>query len=294
MPSNITHSKSILRNDPDFKELDFNSLRTEGIGYIADLSGKIWTDHNAHDPGITILELFIYALIDLGYRTKMPAADLFARDPDDKTPDDNFYTPAQILTCNPVTVMDFRKLLIDIPEVKNAWLEVSEEPIDCPVVPPNPNNPIGVTFAPTAAAAPICRDFLNGLYNVYIELYKGPYVPESQWTKKEKGQIEAIVEKVRSVLMAHRNLCEDFVSITVLCKERIGVCADIELTPSADVEKVYKQVIDTLRKFFSPEPKFYTLPQLIAKGKAIDEIFEGRPYLPESHGFIDTSELEEL
>src|SRR5262245_17432919 len=131
MPDITTHTKSILKNDPAFEGLDFATLRAEGINYVAELSGKIWTDHNVHDPGITILELLCYALIDLGYRTRLPAADIFSRDPGDGSPDDNFFTPAQILTCNPVTIMDFRKLLIDIREVKNAWLEISEEGLGC-------------------------------------------------------------------------------------------------------------------------------------------------------------------
>ena len=53
--------RSILKNDPDFEGLDFTAMRAEGINYIAGLSGKIWTDHNVHDPGITLLELLCYA-----------------------------------------------------------------------------------------------------------------------------------------------------------------------------------------------------------------------------------------
>lgn len=291
MADTTDNSTSILKNDPDFAGLDFNALRAEGIGYIAELSGKIWTDHNVHDPGITILELLCYALIDLGYRTRMPAVDLFSRNPADAAAkDDNFFTPAEILTCNPVTIMDFRKLLIDIPGVKNAWLEVSEEPVDCQQEIPHPN----VEFILTHPQPPECRSFLNGLYKVFIELYKGPYTPEAQWSMSETERIHGIVDTIREVLMAHRNLCEDFVSIKILCKEKIGVCADIDLDPDADAEKIYVKIIETLRVFFSPDPKFYTLPQLLDKGKPIDEIFAGRPYLTESHGFVDTAELEAI
>ena len=58
--------------------LDFNDLRTEGITHLGNLTGKIWTDYNTHDPGITILEALCYALVDLDYRTKLPAADFAA------------------------------------------------------------------------------------------------------------------------------------------------------------------------------------------------------------------------
>ncbi|HYF32561.1 MAG TPA: hypothetical protein VD993_15660 [Chitinophagaceae bacterium] len=293
MPDNTSNTRSILKNDPAFEGLDFAAMRAEGINYVAELSGKIWTDHNVHDPGITILELLCYALIDLGYRTRMPAVDIFSRDPADQSEDDNFFTPAQILTCNPVTIMDYRKLLIDIKEVKNAWLEVNEDWIDCDG---NTGQPTTLFAAATHPGGDQeqCKNFLNGLYKVYIELYKGPYTPQNLWTKKERDYIEGVVEKVRQTLMAHRNLCEDFVSITVLCKEKIGVCADIELNATADAEKVYVKIIETLKAFFSPDPKYYTLKQLLQKGKPIEEIFAGRPYLPESHGFVDTDELESI
>jgi uncharacterized protein YegP (UPF0339 family) len=293
MPDNTEHTNSILKNDPDFRDLDFSALRAEGIGYVAELSGKIWTDHNVHDPGITILELLCYALIDLGYRTRMPAIDIFSRNPADTSPEDNFFTPAEILTCNPVTIMDFRKLLIDIEGVKNAWLDVNEEWLDCKqVIPTQPN--VEFINLPTYPEPDDCSTFLNGLYRVQIELTKGPWEPESQWAAAEKTRIDAIVERIREVLMAHRNLCEDFVSITILCKEKIGVCADIDLDPDADAEKIYVKIVETLRTFFSPDPKFYTLKQLLDKGLPIDEVFAGRPFLEESHGFVDTAELEAI
>lgn len=293
MPDSSLNTRSILKNDPAFDGLDFSAMRAEGINYLAELSGKIWTDHNVHDPGITILELLCYALVDLGYRTRMPAIDIFSRNSNELSPDDNFYTPAEILTCNPVTIMDFRKLLIDIREVKNAWLEVNEEWLECESNNIQPNTVFATTT--NSGSTPVeCKTFLNGLYKVYIELYKGPYVLEGQWTNTEREYIEKIVEKVRSTLLSHRNLCEDFISITVLCKEKIGVCADIDIDPAADAEKIYVRIVETLKGFFSPDPKYYTLPQLLGKGKPIEEIFAGRPYLPESHGFVDATELEAI
>jgi len=34
---------------------DFETLRRSGLDHISRFSGKLWTDHNLHDPGITIL-----------------------------------------------------------------------------------------------------------------------------------------------------------------------------------------------------------------------------------------------
>ena len=117
--------KVIVKNDKSFPAfLDFDLLRREGLKHLGDLSGKIWTDHNIHDPGITILEVLCYALIDLGYRTQLPIEDLLAVQEGSTEPDNNFFTPAEILSCNPTTILDYRKMLMDIEGVRNAWLEV--------------------------------------------------------------------------------------------------------------------------------------------------------------------------
>ena len=94
--------------------------------------------------------------------------------------------------------------------------------------------------------------------------------------------------------MAHRNLCEDFADIYILCKLETGVCATIEIEAGTNVEEVYLDVANRLREFFSPTPKFYTLDQMLSKGRSMDEAFAGRPFSPKSHGFIDTNELEAI
>ena len=297
-------SKLINRKNAGFPEwLDFDKLRREGIDYIGKLSGKIWTDHNVHDPGITTLEVLCYALLDLGYRTNLPAKDIFARDPEDKNSDDNFFTPAEILTNNPLTIIDYRKLLIDIPGIKNAWLEVAtdqhaddlckEDP------PPSPSSTIllraAVSHPPTPAEEKCCISYLNGLYHVYIDTEKNLDDEFSNDAEKKKRYVQCLIEKVKMALMTHRNICEDFVDVKILCKWKVGVCAEIELEEDADPEKVYLEMIEKLRQFFSPSPRFYTLPQMLEKNRTIDEIFGGRPYdIKESHGFIDTEELESL
>src|SRR5690606_8107698 len=129
MPKNLTIPKD-TSSFPDY--LNWELLRNAGIKHIENLGSDLWTDYNLHDPGITILEVLCYALTDLGYRTNLDIKDILARSPEeknqairtvfDKPRDDNFYTAAEILSCNPVTLNDFRKLLIDVPGVKNAWL----------------------------------------------------------------------------------------------------------------------------------------------------------------------------
>ncbi|MBL7775126.1 MAG: hypothetical protein JNK89_03940, partial [Saprospiraceae bacterium] len=296
----------ILEQDPTIPpHLDFQVLRQEGLGHIGRLSGKLWTDHNTHDPGITILEALCYALLDLGYRTQLPFEDLIARPPGSTGPDDNFLSPAQALTINPVTPTDYRKLLLEIPCVRNAWLEIAENqevpllvnlaqgelaaltnpgatfPIPDPV--PNCSRDLiqPVSDKPEYTPGPFLHVHLNGLYRVLIE--KEPWATDEQ-----------VRDAVRLLLSAHRNLCEDFLCVTLLSPIPFGICAEIELAPGVEPEKIYAEALRKLRAFIQPTPPLYTLQELLDKGKPIEEIFAGRPRLKNSFGFVDTAELENL
>ena len=118
-------STVIPRERPDHPSLDYELLRNEGIQHLENLATEIWTDFNAHDPGITLLELLSYAITDLGYRTrKIPIGDLLAGGTETA-----FFQAIDILTCAPVTARDYRKLMIDVPGIKNAWIEKYTSPI---------------------------------------------------------------------------------------------------------------------------------------------------------------------
>ncbi|MFT3910809.1 MAG: hypothetical protein QM737_15435 [Ferruginibacter sp.] len=291
--------KTIKKNDPVFPGyLDFDKLRREGIDYLGKLAGKIWTDHNMHDPGVTILEMLCYALLDIGYRTNLPASDIFATNDNGNTDDDNFLTASKILTCNPLTITDFRKLLIDIDGVKNAWLEVATD-FDPEVFCTGDNALVSTSTAPEnenneGDEKQCCINYLNGLYHVLIDLEESK---EKEIKDDKTNKVRnAFLKKIKQALLSHRNICEDFIDIRILCKWKIGVCAEIELTADADPEEVYLAMMEQLRSFFSPSPRFYNLSQLlIEKNKTIDEVFAGRPYnITESHGFVDTEEFEKL
>src|SRR5688500_10625534 len=159
MTEDIKKSLTISKNNTGFPDyLDFTKLRTEGINYLGKLAGKIWSDHNLHDPGITIFEELCYAMLDLGYRTNLPVADILAKNPAVPKPADNFLTQAPILTNNPLTIHDYRKLLIDIPGIGNALLEPAMDIKDIcrQTIPDHLNKPDNTRGA--------CNQFLNGIY----------------------------------------------------------------------------------------------------------------------------------
>ena len=110
-------SPTIPKNPILAHSMDFERLRQEGLGYIEKLSSNIWTDYNSHDPGITILEALCYAITELGYRSHFESKDLITQ-----ATGQTFFTARQILTSAPLTITDYRKLLVDIPGINNAWL----------------------------------------------------------------------------------------------------------------------------------------------------------------------------
>lgn len=110
-------STTIPKNPDLIHSMDFERLRQEGLAHIESLSSDIWTDYNAHDPGITILEALCYAITELGYRTNFEIVDHLAQ-----ASGQTFFTARDILTSAPLTVLDYRKLLIDIQGINNAWL----------------------------------------------------------------------------------------------------------------------------------------------------------------------------
>lgn len=278
--------------------LDFATLRKLGIQHVADLSGKIWTDHNLHDPGITMLEALCYVLTDLDYRTKLDFKDLVAAPAG--AGEDNFYTAARILGNNPLTIADIRRMLIDIKGVRNAWLvpineTVTEEAYsltyDC-----NSGSLDNRALSDDLSSVP-----LKGLYRVYIEpddVYAAAY--EKDACGNDVFPLDTVLAEIDTRLHAHRNLCEDFPDVVVLEKEPISLCLHIELAANYDPDDVLLNIYSSIQDFLSPAPVFYSLQQLLEKGRSMEEIFEGRPYdfikdePLQQNGFIDVQELESL
>lgn len=151
----------LIQKDPDLaSDQDYAFLREAGLKYIEELGSNMWTDYNEHDPGITILEALCYAITELGYRTALPMQHLLT-EPDGKiSAAQTLYTAKNILTQSPLTINDYRKLLIDIAGVHNAWFfKDGEAPLyaDC--------KKDELTYDVTAHAI-----YLSGLYKVLLDL----------------------------------------------------------------------------------------------------------------------------
>lgn len=421
----MNESLTLPKNPQVPPSLDYYFLRQKGIEYIEQLGSKFWNHYNPSEPGITILEAAAYALTELGYRANFNIKDLLAPSLATGGEDQGFFTARKILTTYPVTVRDFRKLLVDLTGIRNAWLvcktcaceveiygdckkseltyartehaviptgtydvwlEMDEDPelgdfnngkikhrfsvfqvagnpfismlleirfpswqevenqherfsrflqadsliknggitvtkltkIEAPTT-----NLLGTTLPPRAFRNPLLASlkvtFLPDPHQPAIEetlvLENVPFtvfqeegdhrkqialqdfVDELENTatgilKNYHGKLKkanALIEQAKATLHVHRNLDEDFCRVTTVAVEDLAVCADVELKPDADIEKVLATIYFEIDQYFNPPLRFYTLQELLHAGMPTDEIFNG-PAL--EHGFLRTDELE--
>ena len=372
-------------------------LRETGLARIQALAGAVWTDHNAHDPGMTMLEALAYAVTDLGYRTGFSTADLLTR-PDGQigpSAETGLYPAHEALTCAPITIADHRQLLMRVRDVHNAWLDPMQDPdepanyrlsevplyADCandrlteqPIVNGQQTHPVrlnglykvlvelerdytlgslnetaleytiktgplkGVRVvidaadpaflagqidasasfdgldAPAPAVAGTAPDFaatanlqlddgtsqaFNQLSITVVEDRPRPNAPAIAvaagdlaavlaavdadailrrfWEKQQRRQ--AGLARVRCVLNEFRPLCEDFLSVETIAPFRVGICADVDLAPEADMEAVQAAIFHAIEQYFSPPVPWKSLDSMLAADTPADAIFNG-PYV---------------
>jgi len=408
---------------PNFPELkpveDFYLLRRKGIEFIEQMGSQIWTDYNLHDPGITMLEAFAYAHTDLGYRTSWPIRDLLAPEIYGTDTHQPFFTARQILTVNPWTTDDFRRLLIDIDGIRNAWMHCKDcacdiflyawcdsknqihlgyqKPKDVPenkIVKVHPkglyeallelesdpelgdlnnrkinlkftlavngileqyelelrfpewelldqdlyeafvsstDDPVVVTLGkfsrsktdPNTILDKDLRQYWNGVFyvtfhfsaggeNIVIQnaslrifgstgvknastvaaitglLTKGSAAGFIQLYRRKLQITADQIKKAKIALHSHRNLDEDYCRVKKVDVEDVAVCADVEVSPGADIERVQAQIWFEIEQYLNPPVLFYSLNELMDEGIAVEEIFNG-PAL--DNGFIKSDEL---
>lgn len=270
----MNQNLSISKLPPPFQSMDYEALRLEGMKYIERLSSAIWTDYNVHDPGITMLEAICYAITDLGYRTEFSIENLLAGE--DGALSGQFFTAAQILTNNPLTVTDYRKLLIDIDGIRNAWLRVATES-EMAIFANYEHSELDLN-EPSEKHDKLQ---LNGLYKVLIDL-------DQEQEELDQDQVKELLKKAYRRLHEHRNLCEDFLCVEVVEEQEVRLCAEIEVENDANLEDILAHIYFELDRFMNPSVPFYSLEQLFEKNKTSEEIFDG---LVLEHGFIDSDDL---
>jgi hypothetical protein len=124
----MSETVSLIKDNPLLPAEDYAAMRKQGFKEIEKLGHAIWTDYNNSDPGITILEAVVYAITDLAYRTGFEVKDLLTPERlTDDTWKQVFYTARQILHNSALTITDYRKMMVDVKGVRNAWIEPSKD-----------------------------------------------------------------------------------------------------------------------------------------------------------------------
>lgn len=254
----------------------FESLRARGIRLLERMAGGRWTDFNAHDPGITILELLCYALTDLGYRTSFPLPDLLANGGAD--PYAGLYGPSRLLTTCAVTDDDVRKVAIDVRGVRDAHVEPSTDHEILAIRPveggdwtlyPKPREFLGSGDP----GSEVVR--LLGLSRVRIDVSHSGAAPERELLDK---------------LHVHRGLCEDF-ELVPSAVVGITVDARVEIGMETDAAAVHREILQRLSDYLSPTVTIHDRGELLARGVSGLDVFDG-PRL--DRGVVLPSELREL
>lgn len=238
-------NKSILRYDLLFEE---------GLKFAQKYSGKIWTDYNYHDPGVTFLEYLCYALTDLGYRTDFPIEDIFLFGADDFDPigKNLLFGPAVVFNTTPTTVNDYRKLIIDkVKRVANAWVIPIED------------NKMGI----------------RGLFEIFIECSEELSDLELNFLKKE----------VSSVFHSHRLIGHDLDEIFILKKVYLTIKGDVSIESDALGELVMAKIYADLDRYINPQVELFD-PMKLWKDEGFkpEQVFTGP--LPK-FGFIFENKL---
>ncbi len=257
---------------------DFAFFREKGIQLLQKLSGNQWTDHNLHDPGITILEQLCFALSDLSYRIGFPISDIMAEADLEEWPEN--FRPAYMLSSGPVHLQDWRKLLIDIEGVRNAWVF----PIDAT----SDDYDARVFYDPVEEALRMSLPSINRDSKRSIEpldllgLYRVIFIPDP-------GQsLENLRKNIRSRLHEYRNLCEDFHQIQALSSKSLFVEGEIEIEDVSDPAALLARIYFEIQEYLSPRIQFHTLQDRLETGRNLEDILDG-PLL--DHGFLDDKEL---
>ena len=237
--------------------VDWSQLREQGLAYLRTISEPLWDDFSLTDPGLTLFETLCYGIEQLNHYSNTPVENLLQQGTENSVYR-TFFKPEDILTTQPLTALDLRKLLIDIEGVRNAWV-VDGADLGEPVYYDNDHNRLGLQTGPGH------RPFnLKGIHGVRIEAEPGLTIGQSE-----------LIDRVREHLHLARALGDDYGSITILDTQPLYLSAKLELVEGVDAELTLAQLYFALKQQLEPSVPKYSLGQLLAKGHAMVDIYAG-------------------
>lgn len=268
------------RENPDRSSeelsLGFDALRAEGLRWLQALAGERWTDHNLHDPGITLLEQLCFGLTDLVYRSGFPVADHLAGPGHVIDYEGLSLHPADsAFPCRATTPEDYRRWLLDhVPGLDDASLVPAN---DLPGVYRLRLKPsewlVGHDDGGDGAEDDATAD--GGL--------------DADSDAQATARCAARAIEAAKAWHAQRNLGEDLAP-QVQCDEDV-MCelrAVIDIDGERDAVHILADVYDRCARFIAGAPVADTLHDLLTQGRSLADIYEG-PAM--RHGFLRPSVL---
>ncbi|MGO4711439.1 hypothetical protein [Bradyrhizobium sp. 2TAF24] len=247
---------TVIPRQPADPDLAYDTLRAAALQFIETTASDSWSDVNEHDPGVTTLELLCYAVTELGYRAGFPVADLLAGP--HGTIDmrrQALHTPRRILPSAPVTLNDYRKLLMDrVPGLANVWLVPVET-----------------------------QQAVTGLYDIDL------HASDLESCRCEGAPADPRLAQVLGVFVRHRALCEDVRHVRLLQPVRTTLSATADIAGHDEPESIAADLLYRAGQFLAPEIRRRPLANRLAAGLTTSQIFDG-PLL--RNGFIDDADLQ--
>lgn len=191
--------------------LSHADLREKGIALAQAASGQLWTDYNLHDPGVTLLEAWCYALTEDVFNARQPVADLLtASDGLIHFEEHGLHTAPVALPCRALTEQDHLRWIMDqVPEVLGLRMDMHE----------------------TAPGHP------SGLWRVSAQL------PPADTDQGLPGQGQLVVRCARAY-WSQRNLCEDLKTLPQVLKPMpCQLSCDIEVQGPRDVNDILGELV---------------------------------------------------
>lgn len=108
----------------------YSYLQRQTLEEVHRLSGKVWTDFNAHDPGVTLVDIANYALTEMDYKLGFGTMDYLTGEDGIFEPGRfGLFPPEKVYTTAPVTPEDYRRLFFArIPELETYGWNVMRQP----------------------------------------------------------------------------------------------------------------------------------------------------------------------
>jgi hypothetical protein len=220
--------------------LAFDNLRALAIALAQAASGKTWTDYNLHDPGLTLLEAFCFAITEISYRLDFAVADHLC-DEDGRIDGrlHGLFAAEQIYPSAAVTELDLRRVILD---ARSDFADVRL----------------------------VAHGTVPGLHQLQVLVDPG---------RTGHGAGKARTSPARSAargFRANRGLGEDMASLvkpiaTLPCWLEL----DIELTGTRDIADVLADVFAACEDLLVPLPQIADRGGLRAAGASLESLFTG-------------------